>query len=119
MRDAPFVRSVLHPSDFSEEGHSAFIHALAIVLNRRARFDLLHVVTGDDAVDDWSQSPQVRETLERWGLLEPGSARSALHKKLALDVAKINIRSKDPVKAILDDIRLKSGRPDRRGDRGP
>ena len=105
MRDAPFVRSVLHPSDFSEGEHSAFIHALAIVLSRRARFDVLHVVTGDDALDDWSQSPRIRETLERWGLLEPGSARSALHKKLALDVAKINIRRKDPVKAILDDIR--------------
>jgi nucleotide-binding universal stress UspA family protein len=105
MSDAPFVRSVLHPSDFSEAGHAAFVHALAIVLYRQARFDMLHVVTGDDQVDDWNESPRVRETLERWGVLEKGSPRSALRKKLSLDVAKINIRRKDPVKAILGDVR--------------
>ena len=104
MSNAPFVQSILYPSDFSEESHPAFVHALALALYRRARFDILHVVSGRDAVDDWSASPPVRRTLERWGLLEPDSPRSAVHKRLALDVAKLNIRSSNPLKAILADL---------------
>jgi len=64
------------------------------------------VVTDENAVEDWSQSPPVRKTLERWGLLEAGSPRSALQDKLAMDIAKVKVRRKDPIKAILDDVRI-------------
>jgi len=104
MTDAPFVESILHPSDFTEAGHAAFVHALALALYRQARFEVLHVVSGDQALDDWSQAPAIRETLERWGILEADSPRSALKEKLSLDVGKLNIRSKDPFKAIVSDI---------------
>lgn len=65
MSDTPFVRSVLHPSDFSEASHAAFTSALAIALYRQASFTILHVVPRSQAVDVWSNSPPVRKTLER------------------------------------------------------
>ena len=101
MSDAPFVRSVLHPSDFSEASRAAFTHALAIALYRQASFTILHVVPRSGAVDVWTDSPPVRKTLESWGLLEKGSPQSAVYEKLSIGVAKINVRSTDPLKAIL------------------
>ena len=104
MTDAPFVESILLPSDFSEASHAAFDHALALALYLQASFEILHVVTDDRALDDWSHAPAVRQTLERWGLLEPGSPRSAVKERLSIEVGKLNVRSRDPVKAIVADI---------------
>ena len=97
---APFVQSVLHPSDLTGASHSAFAHALAIVLYRQASLTVLHVVPEHGALDVWSDAPKVRKTLERWGVLEPGSPRSAVPEKLALRVKKLNVRSSDPLEAI-------------------
>jgi nucleotide-binding universal stress UspA family protein len=104
MSDTPFVRSVLHPSDFSEASRSAFAHALAIALYRQASLTVLHVVPRTRAVDVWTDSPPVRKTLERWGLLEEGSPQSAVYENLSIGVAKINVRSADPLKAILSNL---------------
>lgn len=104
MNHAPFVDSVFHPSDFSEGSHLAFVHALAIALYRQARLTIMHVVPRDRAVDEWSESPQVRATLERWGILAQGSARAAVFGKLAMRVEKINVRHTDPLKAILGEL---------------
>lgn len=101
MTDMPFVRSVFHPSDFSEASHTAFLHALAVVLYRQARLSVLHVAPRSEAEDEWADSPRVRQTLERWGVLEPGSPRSAVFDRLAIKVAKIGVRASNPVKAIV------------------
>jgi nucleotide-binding universal stress UspA family protein len=74
---------------------------MALAVYRQAQFTMLHVVGKDQAIDFWAEFPQVRGTLERWGLLEEGSEKSAVSEKLALDVAKINVRDTDPLKAIL------------------
>jgi nucleotide-binding universal stress UspA family protein len=104
MSDTPFVHTVFHPSDFSEASHTAFAHALALVLYRQGSLTVMHCVARDEAIDVWIDSPQVRETLERWGLLESGSPRSAVHEKLALRVSKVNIRGADPLDAILSGL---------------
>ena len=104
MPSAPFVDSVFHPSDFSEASHAAFAHALAITLYRQGELKIVHVVQGDQAIDTWSDSPRVRRTLERWGLLEPGSPRSAVPKKLSVGISKVNIRSADPLGTILQEL---------------
>jgi nucleotide-binding universal stress UspA family protein len=101
MSDTPFVHTVFHPSDFSEASHTAFAHALALVLYRQGNLTVMHCVPRDEAIDVWIDSPQVRETLERWGVLEPGSPRSAVYENLSLRVAKVNVRGADPLKAIL------------------
>ena len=97
--DVPFVSSVLHPSDFSLASRSAFAHALAIALLRQTGLTLLHANRGEP---DWKRFPAVRGTLERWGLLAPGSPRSALMQELQLRVEKVAIESDRPLPAILE-----------------
>ena len=71
--EVSFVESVLHPTDFSEGSRVAFYHALKAALMAKSRLTLLNV--SPDGTADWSGFPGVRETLERWGLLEKGSPR--------------------------------------------
>jgi nucleotide-binding universal stress UspA family protein len=98
----PFVESVLHPSDFSRASESAFAHALAIALLRQTDFTILHVGRGALGEDEWAKFPAVRATLERWGLLEKGSPRSAVFDELAVRVKKVAVQGLSPVAAILD-----------------
>jgi nucleotide-binding universal stress UspA family protein len=104
---APFVRSVFHPSDFSKASELAFAHALAIALIRRTQLVIMHA--GRGTIGDWARFPPVRETLEHWQVLAPGSPRSAVFEKLAISVTKVNARG-DPVRASIDQI--KQQRPD-------
>ena len=94
----PFVRSVAHFTDFSDEDEVAFAHALAIALVRRASLTILHA--GGEQPSAWSEYPSVRRVLERWKLLEPGSERSDVYEKLSVGVEKILLR-KDSARAML------------------
>jgi nucleotide-binding universal stress UspA family protein len=102
MVQTPFVESVFHPSDFSDASANAFAHALAVALHRRSRFTMLHVAANNRAAGGWTDFPAVRETLERWGVLEPGSPRSAVLETLGLRVKKVSIRSDDVLRAVRD-----------------
>lgn len=79
---------------------NAFAHALAIALLRPTQFTLLHAHS-PGAAPNWRQTPSVRRTLESWGLLEPGSPRSAVFQRLAIDVRKVELGGLDPLRAIL------------------
>jgi nucleotide-binding universal stress UspA family protein len=96
--DVPLVESVFHPSDFSLASENAFAHALAFALIRETEFTILH--TGDSELN-WRQFPSVRTTLERWGVLEPGSPRSAVFDQLAMRVKKVTLKSRSPLNAML------------------
>jgi len=93
---APLVQSVVHPTDFSPASERAFAHALAIAVLRRTSLTLLHV--GDH---DLYKFPAVRKTLERWGLLKPGSAQEDVFANLGVRVTKLAIDSKMPVHSLL------------------
>jgi len=95
----PLVRSVLHPTDFSAASERAFANALAIALLRKTKLTLLPV-RGRGATPDWASFPPVRRTLERWGLLDPGSAQAEVWARLKVEVAKVEIRSPHPTLAI-------------------
>lgn len=97
----PFVKSIFHPSDFSEASELAFAHALAIALLSKSDLSILHAGRGN--MEDWSQFPPVRKTLERWGVLAPGSPRSAVFEKLGVRVTKVSSLG-NPVQASLDHI---------------
>ncbi len=99
FRDIPFVRSVFHPSDFSPESEHAFAHALRIALARKTAFTILHA-GGNKGT--WTKFPPVRATLERWGLLEKGSSRSAVFEDLGTRIKKVTVREGKPLDAILD-----------------
>lgn len=100
--DAPFVQSVLHPTDFSESSEHAFAYALAIALRRDARLTMLHSGSEHPTRETWSSFPGVRDTLTRWKLLDEGSPRSAILDELHLRVEKIAVRSGSAVSAVAD-----------------
>ncbi len=95
----PLVRSVLHPTDFSAASQRAFAHALAISVLRQTKLTILHVGKGIGGEVDWDDFPQVRQTLERWNLLDPGSPRSAVFDELNVKVSKHAERSWSPIRA--------------------
>jgi nucleotide-binding universal stress UspA family protein len=92
------VKSVFHPSDFSEASAVAFVHALKIALVAGARLTMLHIEASPNA--EWQDFPGVRDTLERWQLIPIGSPKSAVG-ELGINVNKVIASSKDPVKACL------------------
>jgi nucleotide-binding universal stress UspA family protein len=99
QRTVPFVRSIVLATDFSPAGERAFAHALALALLAQADLTILHVASG--AADaDWRRFPAVRKTLERWKLLEPGSAQEDVFAKLGVQVRKIGIESNFPALAL-------------------
>jgi len=92
------VEDIFLPSDFSEGSETAFVHALKLALASKSTLTVLHA--DPDASVDWQDFPGVRETLERWNLIPPGSPRRAVA-KLGIDVRKIIAPDKDPVKACI------------------
>ena len=92
------IRSVLHPTDFSEASRVAFHHALKTALATQSRLTLLNVSSG--ATSDWSEFPGVRESLERWGVLPKGSEKSAVG-ELGLKVSKVVADDAEPVDAVI------------------
>lgn len=97
--DLPLFSSILHPTDFSVASESAFAHALAIALTDTAHLAILHA---GGSPQDWHEFPEVRGTLVRWGLLEPGVSPAEVKEKLALSVKKVRTEESDPLAAILD-----------------
>jgi nucleotide-binding universal stress UspA family protein len=92
------VRSIFHPSDFSASSEVAFAHALKIALLAHAELNVLHVRDADNA--HWADFPGVRQMLERWRVLPPGSPKSAVP-ALGIDVRKVMTEDSDPVAACL------------------
>ncbi len=86
----PFVQKIFHPTDFSEDSAAAFAHALAICLFRRGELTILHA--GEEYLDgdEWQKFPHVRQTLERWKLLEPGSPKGAVFRELGIRINKVS-----------------------------
>lgn len=93
----PLVASVLHPTDFSPASNRAFAHALAIALIRQTEFTILHVDAENGSDVKWTEFPPVRKTMEKWGLLEAGSPRSAVFDEFRTRVTKVAVPSRFPV----------------------
>lgn len=100
----PFPPGILHPTDFSEASRVAFAHALAIALAQKAKLTLINASQDTPTVEEWERFPSVRATLEDWGLLEKGSARSDVYEKLAIKVKKVTVDD-SPVSAINEYLR--------------
>jgi nucleotide-binding universal stress UspA family protein len=94
----PFIQSVVHATDLSAADERAFVHALGVALLRQAEFTILHVTS--DPSSDWRGFPAVRKTLERWNLLERGSAQEDVFEKLGVKVKKAMVHSRFPALAI-------------------
>jgi nucleotide-binding universal stress UspA family protein len=92
------IVSVFHPTDFSKASTVAFEHALRIVVSNRSYLDFLHVDSGKADVSDLEDFPQIRKTLEGWGLLDK---TESLVGKLHIAVRKVGLQSDKPVAAIV------------------
>ena len=99
---APILDSVLFASDFSAGSLTAFHHALKAALVAKSKLTILHL--SQDVAVAWTEFPGIRETLERWGLLPPGSPRSAVP-QLGIDVHKAVARSQTPLRSVLDHLK--------------
>ena len=89
------IQRIFHPTDFSQDSHVAFAHALRLALVHRAELTIMHV---DPAVapEGFEDFPRIRPTLAAWGLLPESSAKS--------DVAQLGIGIKK-VRALADNSR--------------
>lgn len=94
--------SILHPTDFSTTSEIAFAHALAIAVKNRADLTILHVESEKQKEMNWHDFPAVRETLERWGIMEPGSRRSDIAEKLGIQIDKRIAIDSNPVNAVVE-----------------
>lgn len=92
------IETILHPCDFSELSEVAFCHALKLALLTKATLTLLHVAEGGEK--GGSGFPGVRETLERWGVLAPGSSRESVG-ELGVQIKKVVTRQGDPLESTL------------------
>ena len=94
------AQCILHPTDFSGSSHLAFAHALRLAVTNQADLSLLHV--GEDTYEDWDRFPEIRKTLERWNLIEPGIARHEILEKTGVGITKVIAERSNVVKSIVD-----------------
>jgi nucleotide-binding universal stress UspA family protein len=91
------AKYILHPTDFSPSSDLAFAHALRLALLNKSYLTLMHVSEAKEV--DWDSFPSVRETLQRWGLLEPGAHRADVN-KMGVNIEKINVFDDNVVDAV-------------------
>ena len=103
MATHPGAWRFLHPTDLSEASEVAFAHALKLTLLTGGQLHLLHVAP-EGAPVAWKSFPGVREALERWGVLPPGSPASAVA-DLGVIVDKVQTAAPDPVARTVDYLR--------------
>jgi nucleotide-binding universal stress UspA family protein len=100
-RGSARLKSIFHPTDFSEASEKAFSHAMKLALVARAKLSLLHVAPTEDDID-FSDFPEVRHTLERWRILPEGSSREDVFEKTGVFVEKIVAVRETPLRSILN-----------------
>src|SRR5688500_2398926 len=97
------IQRIFHPTDFSQDSHVAFAHALKMALAHRAELTIMHV---DPAVapEGFEDFPRIRPTLASWGLLPESSAKSDVA-RLGIGIKKVRALAADPKQAIMHHLR--------------
>jgi nucleotide-binding universal stress UspA family protein len=83
------LRSIVHPTDFSDASAEAFTHALRIALTAKCALTLIHVATARHG--DWTAFPPIRAALAGWGLASTHDTPAAIAEKLGIKVVKVAI----------------------------
>jgi nucleotide-binding universal stress UspA family protein len=95
------IRSILVPTDFSDDAATAFAHALKLAVALRAELDVFHVEPDNDQ-SDWHWGPKVLATLQAWGTL-PAHATEADFEGLGLRTHRSMVGGVRPGAAILQE----------------
>ena len=88
------IRSIVHPTDFSDLSAAAFAHALRIALAARSKLHLLHVSQYD--LDEALAFPHARQLLVQWGLTEADDPPWVISSKLGIEVDNIRLALQEP-----------------------
>lgn len=94
----PF-RTIFHPTDFTDDSHTALIHALKLALTAKAELSMMHI-DPDVARSDFEDFPRIRPILEQWRLLEPGSTKEQVT-QLGLSIRKTRAAARNPTQGFL------------------
>jgi nucleotide-binding universal stress UspA family protein len=92
------IRTIVHPTDFSDTSAIAFAHALRIVLAAKSSLYLVHVAESDSFDDGF---PHVRQALSLWNLTNEDENPEAVG-KLGIKVSKVGLESETPLGGLLD-----------------
>jgi nucleotide-binding universal stress UspA family protein len=98
------IRSIVHPTDFSEASIDAFAHALKIALLIKGRLDIVHVASGHDNDGD-AMPPQVRHALSLWGLAKETDSPASIGDRLNIKVTKVELPPQNAKSGILGYLR--------------
>jgi nucleotide-binding universal stress UspA family protein len=94
------IRSIVHPTDFSDLSAAAFAHALRIAVAARCRLHLLHVSQYDAA--EALAFPHALRLLAQWGLSAEDDPPWIVASKLGIEVDNIRLKLQEPTRAIVD-----------------
>src|SRR5215468_5188185 len=94
------IRSIVHPTDFSDLSAAAFAHALRIALAARSKLHLLHVSQYD--ANEALAFPHAQRLLAQWGLSHEDDPPWTIASKLGIEVDNIRIKLQEPTQAIVD-----------------
>lgn len=94
------IRSIVHPTDFSDLSAAAFAHALRIALAGRSKLHLLHV-SQYDATEPLA-FPHAHSLLAQWGLSGEDDPPWVVSNKLGIEVDNIRLKLQEPTRAIVD-----------------
>ena len=94
------LRSIVHPTDFSDTSAEAFVHALRIALTAKCALTLLHVATPQDE-RDWAAFPHIRAVLANWGLMSEHEPQAAVASRLGVTIAKVELAPQSTIGGIL------------------
>jgi nucleotide-binding universal stress UspA family protein len=93
------IRSIVHPTDFSDLSGLAFGHALRIALAAKSKLHLLHVEPHD--AGGAMAFPHVRRWLVQWGLAQEDDPPWKVAGKLGIEVDTTVIKWQEPTRGIL------------------
>jgi nucleotide-binding universal stress UspA family protein len=94
------IRSIVHPTDFSDLSSKAFAHALRIALAARCKLYLLHVATSADDYNEIALS-HVRRLLAQWQLVDESDPPSALVAKLDVHIENVRLEPQSPTDGLV------------------
>jgi len=95
------IRSIAHPTDLSAESAPAFEHALRLALLNRCEFLVVHAREPGEATH-WDSFPRVRETMARWGFVDPDTDRRDVLPRTGVSVQKVEIGAHDVVNGLAE-----------------
>jgi nucleotide-binding universal stress UspA family protein len=100
---SPFIRSIMHPTDFTDLSGLAFAHALRIALAARSELHLVHVAQHDTG--GALAFPHVRRLLVQWGLSDEDDPPWVIGTKLGIEVQHTRIKWQQPTQGLIGFLR--------------